>query len=254
MLAGWKSTPSPPAQLIQTPGVRNTSTGQSNNWSGYYDTEYQGSEYDQVSGVYIQPAQYSSRCSTNAAAFWVGLGGINSANFGQDGTAMGYQAGFDPLGSDYNAWFETDPGLYGPTWIEGLSGTPGCDFWVSTSWISSGSEFEYSFYNYCTGLGDTYLSPDAGADLSSADWIGEAPCINYLHGQCIGTTYLSNFETLSWQGSSATTFTGHNGAIGSFPNTNDTMVNPSTGETLAWADNPLGGGGSTFNDHQSSCW
>ena len=68
------------AGLLATPAVSNSI------WAGYGQG---GSGWTEAQAWYDEPTLGVTHCSNPAALFWAGIGGVNSGNLGQDGTASG---------------------------------------------------------------------------------------------------------------------------------------------------------------------
>jgi hypothetical protein len=202
----------PPDHLMSLPSLRMAPPSTSGNWAGYLD--YESSSYFHYTFMqFIQPAQLSSRCSSNSAAIWTGLGGVDSTAFGQNGTAMGQVMG------EYQAWFETDAG---PVYALNMYGTPGSNFLVQTSYANGA--YRYNFYNSHTGQNAVFFVNDSRFYGDAADYVVERPMISGSF------TNLSNFGTLTVDDALVTS---GNVPISDYPTDRVTMVNSNDGVTLA---------------------
>lgn len=137
----------------------------STNWSGYAVT---GQSFTTVTGAWIVPPAVCWGGGQNYSSFWVGLDGYNSPTVEQIGT----ESDCNGLLPTYYSWFELYPG---PSWqILTLPVRPG-DHMVATVSYSAAA-FTLSMTNQTTGRSYTRTATIANAQLTSAEWIAEAPC------------------------------------------------------------------------------
>ncbi len=171
----------------------------SNNWSGYVASGSQSGAFSSVSGSWVEP---SADCSSGsgAAAFWVGLGGASdgSGALEQVGTQVDCSAG-----GQHFAWYELVPA--GPVRL-GVPINPGDH--VSARVSVAGTTVTVSLTDQTTGASATKSLQMDNPDVSSAEWIAEAPSI--CHGADASDTSsctpvsLPNFGTVTFSGASAT--------------------------------------------------
>jgi Peptidase A4 family len=198
----------PPVRLLSPIG---RGTARSLNWSGY--AAYQGgTTFTDVKGSWTQPAATCRSGQKQYASFWVGLDGYNSSSVEQIGTDSDCNGTNRPV---YYAWYELYPA---PPVNLSLAVHPGD---VMAAEVSvSGSTFTLSLVNQTTGASFSTTQSVAGAALSSAEWVAEAP------SRCAATCSvlpLANFGTVSFSGSYATG-NGHTGSIGDGAWSNDQIV------------------------------
>ena len=178
----------------------------SGNWSGYVVGPQDDRTFKTVTGSWVQPtANCEARNGDTYAAFWVGLGGASSAkSLEQDGTEVNCSADGR---ATYYAWYELVPKA--PVEVD-LAVRPG-DHMTATTTVD-GHEVTESIVNDTTGESFTKTLTMADPDVSSAEWIAEAP--SACQGSVSDCTALSltNFAKISFTSASATDSTGHSGS------------------------------------------
>jgi hypothetical protein len=198
----------PPVRLLSPVG---RGTARSTNWSGY--AAYQaGTTFSDVKGSWTQPAASCKSGQKQYASFWVGLDGYNSSSVEQIGTDSDCNGTKRPV---YYAWYELYPA---PPVNLSLAVHPGDVIAAEVS--ASGSSFTLSLVNQTTGASFSTTQSVAGAAVSSAEWVAEAP------SRCAATCSvlpLANFGTVDFTGSYATG-NGHTGSIGDAAWSNDQIV------------------------------
>jgi hypothetical protein len=157
----------------------------SNNWSGYYAS---GASFTEAGAHWTEPSVQSG-CSGATAGTWAGLGGMNSGNLAQNGTALLW-----PVGGVHQAWWEILPA--NPTFIN-FYADPGYGFEVMTSRYSG--NFLFFFNNDRTGYATTISVASSRYDGSTAEVIVErgypAPLAN------IGTESLQAYANNNYMSS-----------------------------------------------------
>ena len=196
--------------LSQSPGLPGQNI--SSNWSGYVVSSDTGSVTD-VNGSWIVPSVLCSRFQSFSAA-WVGIDGWSDSTVEQTGTESDCLSG-TPI---YYAWYEFYPSesvlinitvSAGDVILAGVScQTGGLRCTVSITDANSSKSFSY---------GQTF-GPGSGPQMSSADWIVEAP--SSPSGQplplaAFGTVY-SGQDWTTVSPSDSATINGTSGPIGSF--------------------------------------
>ena len=199
------------------------------NWSGYVAQSKSGDGFSSVSGSWVEP---STNCSASEghASFWVGLGGSgqSSQSLEQVGTAADCNAGGS---ADHYAWYELVPAA--PVRL-GLAISPGDH--VTGKVSVDGTSVTVSLTDATTGQSATKSLTMNNPDVSSAEWIAEAPSSCDQTGNCQPLP-LGDFGTVRFSNASATS-NGHTGTI------SDSL----------WATQPvaLSGGSNGFVADQSS--
>jgi hypothetical protein len=181
---------------------------QSENWSGYVSgTDGQGTKFKDVSGSWTVP---TAKCSASGeptySAFWVGLGGAgNTEALEQTGTETNCSAEGT---ASYYAWYELVPKA--PVRVD-LPVSAGDH--IASKVTVEGTSVSIWLSNETTGQTFSKTLQMSNPDISSAEWIAEAP------SQCDGSVNnctplpLTDFGTAQFTSSSATDTSGHTGPI-----------------------------------------
>lgn len=181
----------PPSHLVllhNTTGFRSANTGAqgsteappgrqtSPNWSGYGDFA-STQAYNRSTAYFVEPNP-TATCSKAEEVNWAGLGGWNSHNLAQNGTANGIPG----IGA-HNGWWEILPGGVAPV---GEHANVGYFFEAQTyyeGYWESRSHFNFYFYDYYDG---TWVSPHIwttnGVDRSTSEFIVERPAEEHSNG------------------------------------------------------------------------
>ena len=193
-----------------TGGALDVATQTSSNWAGYAvgsgdpAAGAAPATFTSVSGSWTQPAAACTRSGTTYSAFWVGLGGF--ADGSQALEQAGTEADCTLAGrARYTVWYELVPAA--PVSVQ-LTVQPGDT--ISASVSVDGPSVSIQIANTTRGtVFAQQLAMDA-PDLTSAEWIAEAP------SACAGfgctPLPLTNFGTVGFTGANATGG-GHAGTI-----------------------------------------
>jgi hypothetical protein len=185
----------------------------SGNWSGYVagsSSTSSAPSFRSVSGSWVAP---TATCTGSAgggtgatySAFWVGLGGAGDTQaLEQAGTETNCSVSGQ---ASYWAWYELVPAA--PVRID-LAVNPGDR--ISTRVTVEGTIVDVSVSNQTTGQSFSKQLTMSDPDVSSAEWIAEAPSSCDGSGSCTPLP-LTNFGTVDFTASSATTTDGHTGPI-----------------------------------------
>jgi hypothetical protein len=196
----------------------------SSNWAGY-SVEQSGVRFHSVAGSWVQPTANCTSGQRGYSAYWIGLGGIHTNSNALE--QIGTQADCSSKGqSFYSAWFELVPA--GPVNVH-LKVRPGDK--MSARVTVSGRMVRFYIANRTLGTAFTKQVPAKHLDVSTAEWIVEAP--SGCSGNSCQTLPLADFGTASFTGARATSARGHTGVI----------ANPAWAAT-AIALSPDGGDGS----------
>ncbi len=179
----------------------------SENWAGYVvgsSSQNAAEQFSSVSGSWVEP---SVKCTTGQgySAFWVGLGGSG----GQSGSLeqVGTEADCTSGGSgDYFAWYELVPSA--PVKLD-LAVRPGDQ--VSGRVTVSGSQVTVALSDSTAGTSVARTLQMSNPDVSSAEWIAEAPSSCDQTSNCQPLP-LADFGMVNFTGASATA-AGHTGTI-----------------------------------------
>ncbi len=187
------------------------------NWSGYVaggSTSNGSQQFSSVSGSWVEP---KADCSSGGsdAAFWVGLGGASqdSGALEQTGTQINCSGGGS--GQHY-AWYEMVPAAPVKLDVPINAGDH-----ISARVTVDSSNVTVTLANQTTGQSSTKTLHVDNIDVSSAEWIAEAP------SQCQGDSAtpaagnctpvpLANFGTVKFTGATATA----NGSTGTISSSN----------------------------------
>ena len=179
------------------------------NWSGYAITSRPGSVTD-VKGSWVVPA-IAGACGPveQHSSFWVGIDGLTSPTVEQIGTDSACIGG----APSYFAWYEFFP--QGSHLIHTMTVSPGDTIFGEVSYSSG--RFNLTIADMTTGVSFSKLGKVKSAQLSSAEWIAEAPS-----GKA-GILPLANFGTVRFggdltgvAGTCSVTAGGVTGALGFF--------------------------------------
>jgi hypothetical protein len=185
----------------------------SENWSGYVaggSSSSTATRFKSVSGSWVAP---TAKCTSSAAAgsgatysaFWVGLGGAGQTEaLEQAGTEANCSASGQ---AGYYAWYELVPAA--PVRIN-LAVHAGDH--ISTRVTVEGTAVDVSVSNQTTGQSFSRQLMMSNPDVSSAEWIAEAPSSCDGSGSCTPLP-LTNFGTVNFTSTSATTTAGQTGSI-----------------------------------------
>ncbi len=181
----------------------NAQPEQSANWAGYVAHSKSGQSFSRVSGSWTQPS-VSSGSGDGYSAFWVGIGG--ASNQSQALEQIGTSAETSNGQVSYYAWYELVPAAQQRL---NLAVSPGDH--ISASVAVNGSNVTVSLSNQTTGKSVTKNLQMNNPDVSSAEWIAEAPSAESAGGS-LSELPLADFGTVSFSSSSATAG-GHTGSI-----------------------------------------
>ena len=209
-------------------------TTSSLNWSGYAVT---GSGISAVSSTFTVPS--AGLVPPGFAATWTGIGGYNTSDLIQAGTAEQSLPSNPALGPQYYAWYELLPNS--ETQLTNCSGdanctvTPGDSISVNISDVS-GNTWSVSVAD--SGKWSWSQDVSYGSSKSSAEWILEAPTL-------VAQTVLAPVGTVHFGPTS--TYTDASGAhtIGAG---NPTQIDLGTGVVNEATPSALASDGQSFND------
>jgi hypothetical protein len=171
----------------------------SSNWSGYAITGVGSTanvastamSFTDVTGTWTQPSATCTPGQSTSAAIWVGLGGytVGSNSLEQTGTS----ADCSSTGkATYYAWYELVPAT---SVTLKLKISPG-DV-VTTTVLVKGTDVLVQVKNRTRHTTFTKHLPMATPDLTSAEWIAEAPSECTVTGFC-RTVPLTNFGSVTF--------------------------------------------------------
>ena len=174
--------------------ARGTGTAEvSANWSGYV-VNAPSTSYTSVTATWRQPTVTCGVTDAgSSAAFWVGLGGYAQTSQALEQVGTSSDCDPDTGRPSYYAWYELVPGP--SVTVKNLKVFPGDLITTSVNVIGS-TTIELQVKNRTRGTVFTTKEPFSTPDLTSAEWIAEAPsdCSGY---QCRPIP-LSNFGSISF--------------------------------------------------------
>jgi hypothetical protein len=191
------------ATLVAAPAAL-ADTSQSSNWAGYA-VHRGGTSFSRVLGKWQQPLATCTSNQPTYSAIWVGLGGFSPSSpaLEQIGTELDCSASGKVESS---AWYEFVPAA---SHTIRLSVRPGDQ--VSAAVNVTGSRVVLTLTNLTRHR--TFSKTLHGrVDVSSAEWIVEAPSDCFSDGTC-QTLPLADFGSANFNLASARSMTGHNGAV-----------------------------------------
>jgi Peptidase A4 family len=172
----------------------------SSNWSGYAvtgvgstaTTAVASTSFTDVTGTWVQPAATCTPGQSTSAAIWVGLGGYTDGSNALEQT--GTSADCDANGkATYYIWYELVPA---PSVTVKLKISPG-DTITATVLIANPTTVLVQVKNRTRHTSFTKRLTMAQPDLTSAEWIAEAPSECTVSGFC-RTVALTNFGSVSF--------------------------------------------------------
>lgn len=185
-------------------------TNVSANWAGYAVTLPAGTArrraFRTVSASWVVQRVACTPGSRSYSSFWVGLGGYYRASRALE--QIGTEADCSRAGgSVYDAWYELVPNA--PVTVR-LRIHPGDS--LAARVTVNGRRVALWLRNVTTGASFSRTVRFNAPDVSSAEWIAEAPSACDDGGNCV-SLQLANFGTMSYTGASATTVTGQQGTV-----------------------------------------
>jgi hypothetical protein len=171
------------------------------NWAGYAVT---GAKYRRVTGSWTVPRGACTPGSTSDSAAWLGLGGFatTSRALEQIGTEFTCTSSGQ---ARYSAWYELVPAPSVTIPMKVHAGDR-----VSASVTVSGTLVSLVLSNRTTGARFAKSLHVSAPDVTSAEWIVEAPSICTPDGAC-QVLALNNFGTTRFTRAHATSTGGHTG-------------------------------------------
>ena len=203
-------------------------TQTSSNWAGYAvtdsgtaagtaaDTGAAPTTFSNVSGSWVQPAASCTAGGQAYSAFWVGLGGFATGSKALE--QIGADSDCTSAGrASYSVWYELVPAAPVTVKLKLSAGDS-----VTASVAVTGTTVSLRIADLTRGTVFTRNLTMASPDLSSAEWVAEAPSTCGGYGGCRPLP-LADFGTATFTAASATG-NGHAGTI-SDPAWTETAVN-----------------------------
>lgn len=178
------------------------SSAVSQNWSGYAVTgASQSSRFSRVAGTWVQPSGTCKRGGETYSVTWIGLGGFNAGSkaLEQTGTAVDCSSSGE---AQYSAWYELVPAA--PVTMR-LTVHPGDR--ISASVAEKAGQTIMQVQDLTTHASRTVARRFVDPDVSSAEWIVEAPSLCFTATRCTPLP-LTDFGTVSFSNASVNTSAG----------------------------------------------
>jgi peptidase A4-like protein len=171
----------------------------SQNWAGYAAT---GAHYERVSGSWVVPAVHCTVGRKSYSGAWVGLGGFSSSSQALEQIGTDQNCGKRGR-TKYSAWYELIPN--DPVTVK-MAVQPGDK--ISASVTVKGHTVKLHVKNRSRKTAFSATKHMSAPDVSSADWIVEAPSSCDVHNNC-STVRLADFGTIPFASAFATAQGGH---------------------------------------------
>jgi hypothetical protein len=187
----------------------------SSNWAGYVlsapapdptsGVAQQPLTFTNVTGTWVEPKARCTSGSRASAAFWVGLGGSSetSAGLEQIGTSVDCNGNGSAV---HSAWYELIPAPAVPIKMKIAAGDT-----ITTAVVANGTTVTLQITNRTRHTRFTKTVSVPSPDLTSAEWIAEAPSLCATSGRC-RVVPLANFGAVRFT-SAAATANAHPGVI-----------------------------------------
>jgi hypothetical protein len=196
------------AVAFAVPAGASAATSTSSNWAGYAVASVDPTTpvaYTSVSGSWVVPVANCSAGPAGFSAFWVGLGGFSETSQGLE--QIGTESDCTASGrATYGVWYELVPEASVPVKLKVFPGNR-----ISANVTVNGQLVIVNLKNLTRKTSFTKRLFMSAPDVSSAEWIAEAPSACTSAGQC-RTLPLANFGTVSFTSALALA-AGHGGTI-----------------------------------------
>ena len=176
----------------------------STNWAGYAASR-PGVGFRHVSGTWVAPAAHCGSGTRRYSAAWLGLGGLHTTSRALE--QVGTEADCAGGKGYYSAWYELVPAA--PVRLA-LTVRPGDT--MSAAVTVSGHLVKLFIADRTQGTSFSKQLRVDQVDVSSAEWIVEAPSACVDNGGCRALP-LADFGTTSFANAGTTSATGHTGTI-----------------------------------------
>jgi hypothetical protein len=181
-----------------------TRSATSSNWAGYAVSK-SGVRFRRVSGTWVQPTATCTSGRRRYSAYWLGLGGLHTTSTALE--QIGTEADCSGGTATYSVWYELVPSA--PVDVN-LTVRPGDT--LSASVTVTGHTVKLYIANRTRGTSFSRQLTASKVDVTSAEWIAEAPSACDSRGNC-ETLALADFGTASFANARATSTSGHSGTI-----------------------------------------
>jgi hypothetical protein len=179
------------------------------NWSGYalQDISGAGLQFTSITGTWTVPVTKCEVGTPASVAFWVGLGGSSDAATGLEQTGTGADCTGNSTVPKYFAWYEILPAASVQVPLKVKPGDQ-----ITTSVNVNGTSTLIQIKNRTHKTSFTRSLTVAAPDVSSAEWIAEAPSACDASGTRCTVVPLANFGSVAFTRVAAIA-SGHPGTI-----------------------------------------
>jgi hypothetical protein len=179
------------------------------NWSGYslQDINAAGLQFTSITGTWTVPLTKCALGAPASAAFWVGLGGSSDTSTGLEQTGTGADCTGSSTIPRYYAWYEILPAASVQVPLKVKPGDQ-----ITTSVNVNGTTTLVQIKNRTRKTSFTKSLTVAAPDVSSAEWIAEAPSACDTSGTRCTVLPLANFGSVVFSRVAAIA-SGHPGTI-----------------------------------------
>jgi hypothetical protein len=186
-----------------SPAAGASTTVVSGNWAGYAVT---GAHYRRVTGSWTVSRGACTSGQDGYSATWIGLGGYdeNAQALEQTGTEFDCSASGRAY---YSAWYELVPAAAHTIRMKVRPGDR-----IAAAVTVSGRRVTLTLRNRTSGKSYSRRATMISPDVSSAEWIVEAPAACEASGRCEQLP-LSDFDNVNFSNAHATTTAGRVGTI-----------------------------------------
>ncbi len=187
------------ARIEHAPAAATAAADVSSNWAGYVatgpgsttTTASTSMAYTDVTGQWRQPKATCTPGSSTSAAVWVGLGGYSESSNALEQT--GTSADCDTNGrATYYAWYELVPANSVTLRLKIFPGDV-----ITSSVVVNGTDVLVQVKDRTRRATFTKHLTMASPDLTSAEWIAEAPALCGSNGACRDLA-LTNFGSVTF--------------------------------------------------------
>jgi Peptidase A4 family len=173
----------------------------SSNWAGYAalaPDETSAASFTDVTGTWVQPKVTCVSGRNDASAFWVGLGGDTDASQALEQLGTGAECNGSSTVPKYDAWWEIVPAAAVTIPLKIMPGDR-----VNAAVLIKGQTVTMSLKDLTRGTRYAKTITETQAlDVSSAEWIAEAPSACSSGGRCRAVP-LTKFGTVTFTNAAA---------------------------------------------------
>jgi hypothetical protein len=181
----------------------------SSNWAGYAAVAPAGAavNFTDVTGTWVQPKVRCVKGQVDAAAFWVGLGGLSTSSQSLEQLGTSAQCSGSSGTATYDVWWEIIPAAAVHLPLKVVPGDK-----LTAAVAVSGQRVALSVKSLTRGWHfSKTITVGHALDVSSAEWVAEAPTSCTSSSSCRLVT-LADFGQVAFT-DAATTGNGHPGTL-----------------------------------------